>query len=263
MPVCNDVENDGVVEPVLTGPICILHRDCQRILLGSKPALEVEVRHQFIARRKLPELHSLNARICPVYLYANPAADEDPDHRIQPAGLKSGMDPHNHWLAAMNRRTLDSAFIKKLNIHDAARLIAMPDLHSGMLIAKMTLRCFTLKNARVISIDNHLRLAFRLHGAFQQKQRPVCKLFDQPHIMRDEQDRYAPLAKLMKLADASVRERGVADRERFIHNQNVRVQREWQSRKQGGHTFRLNIPSPGRSRNSPIPANSSILGSAR
>jgi hypothetical protein len=69
--------------------------------------------------------------------------------------------------------------------------------------------------------------ALRITGAFDpsgiEPQRLVAEALDQPERMRDEQDRLAAALELGELVEALVGESLVADRQDFVHEQDVRI----------------------------------------
>src|ERR1035441_5046730 len=73
-----------------------------------------------------------------------------------------------------------------------------------------------------VFVDDMLRLAFRFHAPVEKKNRPIGKLLDQSEIMRHKEDRGLLFAQFLEFADTAIRENRVANRESFIHDQNVR-----------------------------------------
>ena len=74
-----------------------------------------------------------------------------------------------------------------------------------------------------VLIDDVLRLAFRFDASVQQKDRPVRKLLHQPEVVRDEKNRGLLLAQFFELADAAVGKNRIAHRQRFVDDQNIRI----------------------------------------
>ncbi len=74
-----------------------------------------------------------------------------------------------------------------------------------------------------VFVDDVLRLAFRLDAAVQKKNRPVRKLLHQAEIVRHEEHGRLLLPQFFEFPDAAVGENRVSHRQRFIHDQNLRI----------------------------------------
>ena len=66
--------------------------------------------------------------------------------------------------------------------------------------------------------------AVELQLALPQQHRPLAEPFDLSRVVRDEDDRAAPLLELEHLAEALPLERLVADREHLVEQKHVRVE---------------------------------------
>ena len=117
-----------------------------------------------------------------------------------------------------------SALVEQYDVEDLARSIAVAVGGGRVSAAVMLFKgLLPLEYDADVLIDYVFRLALGFDAAVQQKNRPVGKLLHQTEIVRNEKDGGFLFAQLFEFANAPVGKDGIADRERFVHDQNVGV----------------------------------------